>query len=134
MGDLEAVTLAGQGEIKAVQISSSGMPVFSDASRLAIRAATSTGALRGSTWLTSWGKRTRMSRVTAGQAEEMTGFLMSPYFMIRRVASLTSSAARETSNTPSKPRRSRAPATMSMSLKLLNWANRAGGGRAILYL
>lgn len=45
----------------------------------------------------SSGKRTRMSRSTAGQAEEMTGRLMSSRIMYRRVASLTSSAARATS-------------------------------------
>lgn len=43
------------------------------------------------------GNRTRMSRVTAGQAELITGFGIAPLFMMRRVAAETSSAALATS-------------------------------------
>ena len=61
------------------------------------------GALRGSTWSHKSGKRTRISRTTAGQAELMTGRFKAPSSISLRVASLTSSAARDTSNTSSKP-------------------------------
>ena len=61
------------------------------------------GDFRGSTWSHRSGKRTRMSRTTAGQAELITGRFSRPEASSFRVASLTSSAARETSNTSSKP-------------------------------
>ena len=96
-GILTAVTFAGQGEMKIAPIFSGGRPVFSAARALATRAATSMGGCSGRMLSMSSGKRTRMSRSTAGQAEEMTGRLMSSRIMYRRVASLTSSAARATS-------------------------------------
>ena len=73
------------------------------ASRLARAAAVSMGDFRGSTWSHKSGNRTRINRTTAGQAELMTGRFKAPASISFRVASLTSSAARETSNTSSKP-------------------------------
>ncbi len=106
-GILMSVTLAGQGVMKKQPTSFSRRPVFSMASSLAIRAAVSMGDLRGSTWSHRSGKRTRMSRTTAGQAELMMGRgrgrEASELYISLRVASLTSSAARETSYTWSKP-------------------------------
>ena len=98
-----SVTLAGQGVRKKQPICWGGRPVFFTASRLAMAAAVSMGDLRGSTWSHKSGKRTRISRTTAGQAELITGRFKAPASMSLRVASLTSSAARETSNTSSKP-------------------------------
>ena len=72
-----AVTLAGQGLMKMAPIRSGGKPVRAAASFFASRAASSTGATSGSTLGTSSGKRTRISRETAGQAELMTGFCTS---------------------------------------------------------
>ena len=80
------VTLAGQGTMAMQPIFSSGRPVFSAAVFLAMRAASSMGGTKGSIWSISSGKRTRMSRVTAGQAELMTGRAAPPVAMMRLVA------------------------------------------------
>ena len=98
-----SVTLAGHGVMKKQPICSSGRPVFSRAFRFAIVAAVSIGESSGSTWSHRSGKRTRISRTIAGQAELMTGRFSAPASINRRVASLTSSAAPETSTTSSKP-------------------------------
>ena len=95
-------------------------------------AAVSMGERRGSTWEHRSGKRTRISRTTAGQAELMTGRGREPSAIIRRVASDTSSAARETSNTSSKPSRFRPVRTKSMSSRLLNCPYSDGAGRAMV--
>src|SRR5699024_7903908 len=92
-GILLAVTFAGHGEIKIVPIFSGGRPVFLTACLRASRAATSTGALKGSTWSIRLGNRTRISLVTAGQAELITGFKRPGRAIYFRVASETSSAA-----------------------------------------
>ncbi len=93
--------------MKKQPMSFSGSPVFSIASRFAIPAAVSMGDFRGSTWSQRSGKRTRISLTTAGQAELITGLgrplPVSALYISLRVASLTSSAARETSYTWSKP-------------------------------
>ena len=94
---MAAVILAGQGEIKTQPISEGGMPRLRAVWRLTVRAASSTGATSGRTLSSSWGKRTRISRSTAGQAEEMTGRSSAPWLSSSRVASLTSSAAVATS-------------------------------------
>ncbi len=100
-GILMSVTLAGQGVMKKQPMSFSGKPVFSMASFLAMMAAVSMGDFRGSTWSQRSGKRTRISLTTAGQAELMMGLgrgkALSELYMSLRVASLTSSAARDTS-------------------------------------
>ena len=102
-------------------IFSGGRPVAWAAFFLAIRAATSMGGASGSTWSIRSGYRTRISRTTAGQALLMAGRGTWPICKRRRVASLTSSAARATSNTSSKPSSSRALTTWSGSSMLLNW-------------
>lgn len=114
-----AVTLAGQGVIKMTPISSSERPVFSLARALAIFPAISTGALMGKTWSIRPGKRTRINRVTAGQAELITGF--SNRSMEALVAAETSSAAFETSKTSSNPNFSNPERRISTSSKLRNW-------------
>ncbi len=131
-GIFTAVTLAGQGEMKNAPTSCGVQPQRSQASFLARRAAISAGASSGSTLSSRSGNRTRISRVTAGQAELMTGRQRCPSLISLRVASLTSSAARATSNTPSNPSFSRAFRTMSMSSRLLNCPYNAGAGSAIL--
>ena len=70
-------------------IFSGGRPVFLTASRLAIRAATSTGAFSGRIWSMRPGNRTRISLVTAGQAELMTGRGRRPVCISFRVAAET---------------------------------------------
>ena len=134
MGEWMAVTLAGHGVMKMQPMSSFGRPVLRTASFLARRAASSMGATSGSTWSMSCGKRTRMSRVTAGQAELITGRSMLPVCRMRRVASLTSSAAFATSYTSSKPISKSAASTTSCSSKLLYCPYKLGGGKAIVYL
>ena len=134
MGILISVTLAGHGVMKMQPMSSFGRPVLRTASFLARRAASSMGATSGSTWSMSCGKRTRMSRVTAGQAELITGRSMLPVCRMRRVASLTSSAAFATSYTSSKPISKSAASTTSCSSKLLYCPYKLGGGKAIVYL
>ena len=129
-----ADTFAGHGVRKMQPICSRGSPVFFTASSFASRAASSIGAISGRMWSISCGKRTQISRVTAGHADEMIGRGMSLVCKKRRVASLTSSAARETSNTLSNPRRKSPASTTSGSSRLLNCAYRLGGGSAILYL
>ncbi len=74
-----SVTLAGHGVRKKQPICSSGRPVFFTASALARAAAVSMGDFRGSTWSHRSGKRTRMSRTTAGQAELITGRVRQPW-------------------------------------------------------
>ena len=128
-----AVTLAGQGVMKMAPIFSGGRPVFLTASRLAIRAATSTGAFSGRIWSMRPGNRTRISLVTAGQAELMTGRGRRPVCISFRVAAETISAAFATSKTSSNPKARRADRTMSTSSRLLNCAINDGAGRAIVY-
>ncbi len=106
-GIFMSVTFAGQGVIKKQPICSSGSPVFSTASLFAIPAAVSIGDFKGSTWSHKSGNLTLISLTTAGQAELITGLgrlaPVSALYIIFRVASLTSSAALETSYTWSKP-------------------------------
>ena len=102
-GEWISVTFAGQGVIKKIPIFSALRPVSSIASLRAIFAATSIGASSGITLSHSSGKRILISRTTAGHAELMIGFLSRFSLISLRVASLTSSAARDTSKTPSKP-------------------------------
>ena len=102
-GEWISVSFAGQGVTKNTPISSEESPDASIASARAIFAATSIGASSGSTLSHSSGKRILISLTTAGQAELMIGFFSLFSLIRRRVASLTSSAARETSNTLSKP-------------------------------
>ena len=132
-GILTAVTLAAQGEIKIHPIFSAGRPVRSIASFFASRAATSTGACSGRMCRIRSGKRTRISRTTAGQAELMTGRGSCPSLSILRVASLTSSAARDTSKISSKPMSISARRMISTSSRLLNCPYRLGAGRATVY-
>ena len=88
------------------------------------------GASSGITFSHSSGKRILISLTTAGQAELMIGFFSLFSFIRLRVASLTSSAARLTSNTSSKPSCFKPVSTMSMLSKLLNCPNNAGAGMA----
>ena len=97
MGILISVTLAGHGVMKKAPISSTGIPVLSLAARFAIMAETSIGAFRFSTWAHRSGKRTRISRTTAGHAELITGLGSLPSAISFLVASETSSAPLETS-------------------------------------
>ena len=103
IGCFTAVILAGQGVIKKIPISSLARPVFSTASSRARRAASSIGEFKGRTCGIRFGKQTLISLHTAGHAEEITGFGISFSSIYLRVASETSSAPRETSNTSSKP-------------------------------
>ena len=132
MGCLISVTLAGQGVRKKQPIFSTGIPVRLEAPNLANPAAVSMGERKGSTWEHKSGKRTRISRTTAGQAELMTGRGKDSSAISRRVASDTSSAARETSNTSSNPSCFRPVRTKSMSSRLLNCPYRDGAGRAMV--
>ena len=103
MGMRISVTFAGHGVMKKQPICSFGRPVFCMACCFAILAAVSMGDKSGRTWSQRSGKRTRIKRTTAGQAELMTGRCKVPASIRRRVASLTSSAAPETSMTSSNP-------------------------------
>ena len=78
------------------------------------------------------GNRTRISLVTAGQAELITGRGSLPRCISLRVAAETISAALATSKTSSNPKANRAFNTMSTSSRLLNWAIKDGAGRAIV--
>lgn len=130
MGTRTSVTLAAQGERKKIPICSLGRPVFFMASSRASRAAISMGAFRGSTWSHKSGKRTRISRTTAGQAELMAGFFSFPSPSSWRVRSEWISAPRDTSNTSSNPMAFSPVSTMSMSSRWLNCPYRVGAGRA----
>ena len=132
-GTLAAVTLAGQGVIKATPISSGARPVFCTAARRASTAASSTGGCSGSRCSSRSGKRTRISRRIAGQAEEISG--SGPlYFAINSTVDWEiSSAAAPTSYTSSKPICSSPRMTRPVWSRCLNWANSTGAGRAILY-
>ena len=73
MGMRISVTFAGHGVMKKQPICSFGRPVFCMACCFAILAAVSMGDKSGRTWSQRSGKRTRIKRTTAGQAELMTG-------------------------------------------------------------
>ena len=119
--------------MKIHPIFSGASPVRATASLLARRAATSTGACSGRICRIKSGNRTRISRTTAGQAELITGRGSCPSLSILRVASLTSSAARDTSNTSSNPMSTSARRMISTSSRLLNCPYRLGAGRAMVY-
>ena len=100
----------------------------------AIIAATSIGWRTSTIWSIRSGKRTWIRRTIAGQAEEITGRGSFGSFSRSRIALLTTSAPRATSNTSSKPIRFSPPSTCEMLFRLLNWPYRLGAGSAILYL
>ena len=73
MGLRMAVTLAAQGVMKKHPTSRGSAPCFWQNSRLATMAASSMGWRMSMIWEISSGNRTWISRVMAGQAEEITG-------------------------------------------------------------
>jgi hypothetical protein len=84
-------------------IRSGGMPVSFDMRTFASRADTSRGARMGSSWSTSSGYFTWMSRTTVGQNEEISGYW--PRYSARNisVAAVTSSQAGDRYSTSLKP-------------------------------
>ncbi len=106
------VTFAGQGVMKNAPISSSETPFFLENSRFAMAAATSMGDSTSTILSISSGNRTRMSRIIAGQAEDMSGCL-SVVLSFSRTAAETTSAPFATSKTSSKPKRRKAEYTCS---------------------
>ena len=121
-GSSVAVTLAGQGDIKNIPISSLLRPVFFIASFAARLAAKSAGVIMGNSLSISSGKRTLIRRTIEGQAVEIYGLPSGWSAMYFLVSSDTISAAAATSKTSSKPRLIRAFKIMPVSVTLLNCA------------
>ena len=105
-----------QGTMANTPISSGFSPVSWTARRRARMAASSAGRMTGAMLGMSLGKRIQISRITAGQAEEISGMTRSvPLVMYWRANPETTSAAAAVSKTPSKPISSSPLRTMSTS-------------------
>ena len=132
IGSNTAVIFAGQGVINHTPIDSGRIPIFSAASRRAIRAAISTGASTGERYSISSGNLTSISRTDAGQADEMTGRLIPGVRKCSRSAAVAISAPRATSTTLLKPSRCNPARIAATGMFLSNWAYSDGAASAIL--
>ena len=121
MGLRMAVIFAGQGVMKKQPTSEGLQPFFLQNSARATEAATSMGWRMSTMFSISSGKRTWISRTTVGQAEEIRGFGSLGSFIFSRMARVTMSAPRATSNTSSKPIFLSASSTNSGRGRSLNW-------------
>ena len=133
-GALTLVTFAAQGVMKNTPISEGSIPIFSTAFFLAIFAATSMGDSSLIRLSIRLGNLTCISRTTAGQAEEIRGFLAPSSDSIFLVESETYSAALATSYTSSNPILRKVFSILFLLYSGLNWPYMVGAGMAILYL